>query len=237
MNPPHTANPPTGLWRSEKITPRHHDRLAVVYVRQSTVQQVLDHRESTRLQYGLVTRAQDLGWAAERVVVIDDDLGQSGASAAARVGFQRLVSEVSLDHIGLVLGVDMSRLARSSRDWHQLLEICALFGTLIADVDGVYDPGQYNDRLLLGLKGTMSEAELHILKQRMEQGRLILQLHFEVRTTFLGAADRRRGRIRTALTIAQLAKCNCRTNHTRYSELEHLAERPHLRTTITAQKA
>ena len=172
MTRPRAANPPTGLLRSEKITPRHHDRLAIVYVRQSTVQQVLDHQESTRLQYGLVARAQDLGWAAERVVVIDDDLGQSGASAEGRVGFQRLVSEVSLDHVGLVLGIDMSRLARSSKDWHQLLEICALFGTLIADVDGVYDPGQYNDRLLLGLKGTMSEAELHILKQRMEQGRL-----------------------------------------------------------------
>ncbi len=172
MNPPRTANLPPGMLRSEKITPRHHDRLAVVYVRQSTVQQVLDHQESTRLQYGLVARAQELGWAAERIIVIDDDLGQSGASAEARVGFQRLVSEVSLDHVGLVLGIDMSRLARSSKDWHQLLEICALFGTLIADVDGVYDPGQYNDRLLLGLKGTMSEAELHILKQRMEQGRL-----------------------------------------------------------------
>ncbi len=169
---PRAANPPTSLLRSEKITPRHQDRLAIVSVRQSTVQQVLDHQESTRLQYGLVARAQDLGWAAERVVVIDDDLGQSGASAAGRVGFQRLVSEVSLDHVGLVLGIDMSRLARSSKDWHQLLEVCALFGTLIADVDGVYDPGQYNDRLLLGLKGTMSEAELHILKQRMEQGRL-----------------------------------------------------------------
>ncbi len=152
MNATRTANPPTGGPRSEKITPRHHDRLAVVYVRQSTIQQVLDHQESTRLQYGLVTRAQDLGWAAERIVVIDDGLGRSGASAAGRVGFQCLVSEVSLDHVGLVLGIDMSRLARSSKDWHQLLEVCALFGALIADVDGVYDPGQYNDRLLLGLK-------------------------------------------------------------------------------------
>ncbi len=128
MTRPRAANPPTGLLRSEKITPRHQDRVAIVYVRQSTVQQVLDHQESTRLQYGLVTRARDLGWAAERIVVIDDDLGQSGASAAGRVGFQRLVSEVSLDHVGLVLGIDMSRLARSSKDWHQLLEVCALFG-------------------------------------------------------------------------------------------------------------
>jgi DNA invertase Pin-like site-specific DNA recombinase len=144
----------------------------VVYVRQSTPQQVLDHQESTRLQYGLKTRVTELGWAEDRVLVIDDDLGKSGASAEGRVGFQRLVSEVSLDHVGIVLGIEMSRLARSCKDWHQLLEICALFRTLIADLDGIYDPAQYNDRLLLGLKGTMSEAELHILKQRMNQGRL-----------------------------------------------------------------
>jgi DNA invertase Pin-like site-specific DNA recombinase len=158
--------------RSEKIHPWHRERLAVVYVRQSTAQQVLDHQESTRLQYGLASRAQALGWAVDRVLVIDDDLGKSGASAEGRVGFQRLVSEVSLDHVGLILGVEMSRLARSNKDWHQLLELCALFGTLIADLDGIYDPAQYNDRLLLGLKGTMSEAELHILRQRMYQGRL-----------------------------------------------------------------
>ncbi len=159
--------------RSEKILPGHLERLAVVYVRQSTAQQVLDHQESTRLQYGLAGRARDLGWPGERVLVIDDDLGKSaGAGSEVRAGFRRLVSEVGMDHVGLILGVEMSRLARSSKDWHQLLEICALFGTLIADLDGVYDPGQYNDRLLLGLKGTMSEAELHILKQRMQQGRL-----------------------------------------------------------------
>jgi DNA invertase Pin-like site-specific DNA recombinase len=155
-----------------KIQPGHRDRLAVVYVRQSTPQQVLNHQESTRLQYGLTRRAEALGWPSERIVVIDDDLGKSGASADGRVGFQRLVSEVSLDHVGLILGIEMSRLARSCKDWHQLLEICALFRTLIADLDGIYDPAQYNDRLLLGLKGTMSEAELHILKQRMDQGRL-----------------------------------------------------------------
>jgi DNA invertase Pin-like site-specific DNA recombinase len=158
--------------RSEKIQSWHHDRLALVYVRQSTPQQVQDHQESTRLQYGLTGRAHDLGWAVERVVVIDDDLGKSGASADGRPGFQRLVTEVSLDHVGIILGVEMSRLARSGKDWHQLLELCALFRTLIADLDGVYDPAEYNDRLLLGLKGTMSEAELHILKQRMHQGRL-----------------------------------------------------------------
>ena len=158
-------------WRSEKIQPHHLERLAVVYVRQSTLQQVLDHQESTRLQYGLVHRAEAFGWSCERVLTIDDDLGKSGSSVEGRVGFQRLVTEVGLNHVGLILGVEMSRLARSSKDWHQLLEICALFGTLIADLDGVYDPAQYNDRLLLGLKGTMSEAELHILKQRMVQGK------------------------------------------------------------------
>ena len=156
--------------RAEKVHPWHRERLAVVYVRQSTVQQVLDHQESTRLQYGLVSRAQALGWAADRVLVIDEDLGKSGTSAQGRTGFQRLVSEVSLDHVGIIFGVEMSRLARSNKDWHQLLELCALFHTLIADLDGIYDPVQYNDRLLLGLKGTMSEAELHILKQRMHQG-------------------------------------------------------------------
>jgi DNA invertase Pin-like site-specific DNA recombinase len=142
----------TETWQGygDNILSRHFERLAVVYVRQSTPQQVLDHQESTRLQYGLVRRAMALGWSEARVLVIDDDLGQSGATAEGRQGFQRLVAEVGLDHVGLVLGVDMSRLARSSKDWHQLLEMCALFGTLIADLDGLYDPSQYNDRLLLG---------------------------------------------------------------------------------------
>ncbi len=158
--------------RSEKLRAFHRERLAVVYVRQSTPQQVLDHQESTRLQYGLVSRAQALGWEASRILVIDDDLGKSATSAQGRAGFQRLVSEVSLDHVGIIFGVEMSRLARSNKDWHQLLELCALFHTLIADLDGMYDPALYNDRLLLGLKGTMSEAEIHILKQRMYQGRL-----------------------------------------------------------------
>ncbi len=155
----------------DKITGRHRDRLAIVYVRQSTIQQTLRHQESTRLQYALADRAFQLGWARETILTIDDDLGRSGATVEGRLGFQRLVAEVGLDHVGLVLGVEMSRLARSCRDWHQLLEICALFDTLIADVDGVYDPTNYNDRLLLGLKGTMSEAELHILKARMLEGR------------------------------------------------------------------
>jgi DNA invertase Pin-like site-specific DNA recombinase len=155
---------------TEKIRPQHMERLAVVSVRQSTMQQVLEHQESPRLQYGLVRRAVAWGWSEARVLVIDEDLGRSGTSAEGRQGLQRLVAEVGLDHVGLILGVEMSRLARSSKDWHQLLESCALCGTLIADLDGIYEPSQYNDRLLLGLKGTMSEAELHLLKQRMYQG-------------------------------------------------------------------
>lgn len=154
-----------------KIRNTHLERLAVVYVRQSTMQQVERHQESTRLQYALLDRAMELGWARSQVLIIDEDLGRSGSTAEGRPGFQRLVAEVGLDHVGMVLGIEISRLARCSRDWYQLLEVCALFSTLIADADGVYDPATYNDRLLLGLKGTMSEAELHILKQRMLEGK------------------------------------------------------------------
>jgi len=156
---------------SPKILQRHQERLAIVYVRQSDPQQVLQHRESKELQYNLVNRAVALGWSRDRVLVIDEDQGQSAQSAAGRHGFQHLLAEVALDHVGLVLGFQMSRLARSCKDWHQLLEVCARFGTLLSDLDGVYDPGDYNDRLLLGLKGTMSEAELHMMCQRMQQGR------------------------------------------------------------------
>lgn len=166
------ATMPTSAWRSEKIAPEHLDRLAIVYVRQSSPQQVLNHQESTRLQYNLKTRALQFGWPEGQVLVIDDDLGKSGATAEGRLGFQRLVSEVGLGNVGMILGIEMSRLARSCKDWHQLLEVCAIFGTLIADLDGIYDPAHYNDRLLLGLKGTMSEAELHILKQRMYEGKI-----------------------------------------------------------------
>lgn len=157
-------------WLSSKVQARHLDRAAVVYVRQSSAKQVSENRESTEMQYRLGERAEALGWPASRVLVIDDDLGQSGQSICGRPGFQRLLAEVGLDHVGIVLGLEMSRLARSCRDWHQLLELCALFGTLLADADGVYDPSDYNDRLLLGLKGTMSEAELHVLRGRLEAG-------------------------------------------------------------------
>jgi hypothetical protein len=128
---------------SEKIGASHLERLAVVYVRQSTTQQVLEHGESTRLQYGLADRARTLGWPEERILIIDDDLGKSASSAEGREGFARLVAEVGLDHVGIILGIEMSRLARSSKDWHQLLEICALFGTLICDLDGVYEPSTW----------------------------------------------------------------------------------------------
>jgi DNA invertase Pin-like site-specific DNA recombinase len=156
----------------EKIRPEHRDRAAVVYVRQSSRQQVLEHSESTRLQYALAERAVALGWARSRVVVIDDDLGVSAATADSRAGFSRLVTEITMGRVGIVLGIEMSRLARTGRDWHQLLELCSLSGGLLADPDGVYDPGFYNDRLLLGLKGTMSEAELYLIRQRMLSGKL-----------------------------------------------------------------
>src|ERR1700756_3772669 len=155
-----------------KITDRHRDRLAAVYVPQSTPHQVAENQESTRLQYALADRAVALGWEAGRVLLIDDDLGKSGASAAHRCGFQRLVTELALGLVGLVLGTEMSRLARSGKDWYQLLGLCALGGALLADADGVYDPSEYNDRLLLGLKGTMSEAELYLINQRMRAGRV-----------------------------------------------------------------
>lgn len=157
---------------SNKIKPQHLERLAIVYVRQSDPQQVRQHRESADLQYKLAGSAVTLGWQDERVLVIDEDQGCTGRTVEGREGFQRLLAEVGLNHVGMVIGIEMSRLARSSKDWHQLIELCAIFDTLLADQDGLYDPTDYNDRLLLGLKGTMSEAELHILKSRMEKGRL-----------------------------------------------------------------
>jgi DNA invertase Pin-like site-specific DNA recombinase len=157
---------------SPKLRAWHLDRAAIVYVRQSTPQQVTDHQESTARQYALTDRAVALGWPRSRVQVIDDDLGKSGQSIEGRPGFQRLLAEVALDRVGLILGLEMSRLARSCKDWHHLLELCARFRVLLADADGVYDPTDYSDRLLLGLTGMMNEAELHVLKQRMHQGKL-----------------------------------------------------------------
>src|SRR5271163_1227879 len=155
-----------------KITADHIRRDAYLYVRQSTLRQVAENGESTQRQYALRDRAIASGWPAERVRIIDCDLGKSGSSAIARDGFQQLVSEVALTKAGIVMGLEVSRLARNSADWHRLIELCALTATLILDEDGIYDPASFNDRLLLGLKGTMSEAELHILRARMRGGQL-----------------------------------------------------------------
>jgi DNA invertase Pin-like site-specific DNA recombinase len=139
--------------RSEKITDEHLQRMAIVYVRQSTPRQVLENRESTARQYALADRAVALGWPSAAVEVIDEDQGHTGSSAEGRSGFQRLLAEVSADRVSLILGLEMSRIARSCKDWHTLLELCAIYRTLLADADGLYDPSDYNDRLLLGLKG------------------------------------------------------------------------------------
>ena len=154
----------------EKITDSHRRRRAVVYVRQSTLGQVERNTESAERQYGLRERASELGWPAEAIAVVDDDTGRSGASSEGRLAFKELVAEVGLGQVGLILALETSRLARCSADWHQLLDLCALTQTLIADADGIYSPADFNDRLLLGLKGTMSEAELHLIRARLDGG-------------------------------------------------------------------
>lgn len=159
-----------GSEANPKVRAAHLKRNAYLYIRQSTPRQVLENTESTKRQYGLRQRALALGWSPEQIIVIDTDLGQSAAQAKDREGFQKLVAEVGMARAGIVLGLEVSRLARNSADWHRLLEICALTDTLILDEDGIYDPAQFNDRLLLGLKGTMSEAELHVLQARMRGG-------------------------------------------------------------------
>ncbi len=166
------ASPAVHRSASAKLTGRHLDKLAIVYVRQSSPQQVLDHKESRERQYDLAGYAAALGWPESRVLVIDEDQGQSGRTADRRLGFQRLLAEVTMDHVGLVLGLELSRLSRSSKDWYHLLEVCGVFGTLLADQDGLYDPNDTNDRLVLGLKGTMSEVELITMRNRLERGKL-----------------------------------------------------------------
>jgi DNA invertase Pin-like site-specific DNA recombinase len=156
--------------QSSKVTSQHLKRTAYLYVRQSTVRQVFENIESTERQYALRQRAVALGWSLEQIVVIDSDLGQSGSSCVEREGFKKLVAEVGMGRAGIVLGLEVSRLARNSTDWHRLLEICALTDTLILDEDGIYLPTEFNDRLLLGLKGTMSEAELHVMRARLRGG-------------------------------------------------------------------
>lgn len=174
-NPPRpcpspAASAPLGLRATSKIRDVHLDRLAIVYVRQSSPQQVMENRESRERQYALADFAQRLGWAPERVVVIDEDQGLSGRSADNRAGFQRLMAEVSLNHVGIVLGLELSRLSRSNKDWHQLVDVCGIFNTLLCDQDGVYDSSDGNDRLLLGMKGAMSEFELVTLRNRLSRG-------------------------------------------------------------------
>src|SRR5262245_8734770 len=159
-----------GLGSTSKIRDRHLDRLAIVYVRQSTPQQVLENRESRERQYALAQLAQRLGWPAERVVIIDEDQGRSGKVADTRSGFQRLMTEVSLNHVGIVLGLELSRLSRSRTEWHHLIDICGILHTLLCDQDGIYDALDSNDRLLLGMKSTMSEYELITMRNRLLRG-------------------------------------------------------------------
>ena len=172
-----------------KVTAAHLTRKAFLYVRQSTLRQVIENTESTRRQYELRERAVTLGWSEDLVEVIDSDQGRSGASSADREGFKRLVTEVGLGHAGLVMGLEVSRLARKSSDWHRLIEICALADTLILDEDGLYDPSSFNDHLVLGLKGTMSEAELHQIRARLMGGILSKarrgELRFRLPTGFV----------------------------------------------------
>jgi DNA invertase Pin-like site-specific DNA recombinase len=166
-----TGTPYKSEWRSSKTRPRHLEREAIVYVRQSTPHQIVEHRESLSRQYALRDRAAALGWPPPNVLLIDDDLGLSGRGSDERDGFQRLLADVAQDRVGLVLALEMSRLARNSRDWHNLFDLCAVRDVLLADEDGVYDPGDINDRLILGMKGIMSEMELHMMKGRLERGR------------------------------------------------------------------
>src|SRR5947209_8515382 len=153
-----------------KVTPFHLKRQAIVYVRQSTTSQVENNQESTQRQYALTARAGELGWTRDQITVIDEDLGLSGSGSADRAGFARLTAEVALGHVGVVLGLEVSRLARNNADWYRLLDLCGVTDTLIGDADGLYHPASFNDRLVLGLKGTMSEAELHVLRARLNGG-------------------------------------------------------------------
>src|ERR1700730_15060024 len=155
---------------SSKISPSHLSRAAYVYLRQSSPTQVKHNRESTERQYALVTKATALGWGSQQILVVDEDLGLSGTGIVERNGFARLTAEVALSHVGIILGLEVSRLARNNADWYRLLDLCGITNTLIGDGDGIYHPALFNDRLVLGLKGTMSEAELHVLRSRLLGG-------------------------------------------------------------------
>jgi DNA invertase Pin-like site-specific DNA recombinase len=155
-----------------KIADRHLSRQACIYVRQSTLAQVRSNQESTDRQYNLLNKAQSLGWKTEQIRVLDRDLGQSGAAATKRTDFKALVGDVAMGQIGAIFALEASRLARSNQDWHRLLELCAITGTLVIDEDGCYDPAEFNDSLVLGMKGTFAQAELHIIRARLHGGKL-----------------------------------------------------------------
>src|SRR6202790_924524 len=153
-----------------KIADRHLSREACIYIRQSTMGQVRFNQESTERQYNLASKAQSLGWSSERIRILDRDLGQSGARTANREDFKTLVSDVAMSQVGAIFSLEASRLARSNQDWHRLLELCAITGTLVIDEDGCYDPAEFNDGLVLGMKGTFAQAELHIIRARLHGG-------------------------------------------------------------------
>ncbi|SRR5579871_766457 len=172
VTPPSLPQTPAARLSSAEIQDPHRQRLAIVYVRQSTPQQVMEHCKSEARQSALTDQAKALGWSGERIVEIDEDQGQIGKTAQDRAAFQRLLAEVTMEHVGLVLGLDMSRFACSSQDWYHLFELCGLFGSLLADEDGVYDPSDPKDRLLLGLKGILSELGAHIMRACLNRGSL-----------------------------------------------------------------
>lgn len=203
----------------ERLTPARRARFAYIYVRQSSVTQVKHHQESTELQYRLVDRAIGLGWPRERIHVIDEDLGKSGAGHCDRQGFQRLIAEIGLGNAGLVLSLDASRLARNNRDWHQLLELCSLFGVILADGERLYDPSAYHDRLLLGLSGIMSEAELHQIRMRLHQGELQKAARGELRMPLPGGLTHDRGG-QIILTPDEEVQARLRFVFTKFQELQ-----------------
>ena len=155
-----------------KIADRHLSREACIYIRQSTMGQVRFNQESTERQYNLVSKAEALGWSPQRIRILDRDLGQSGAQTTNREDFKTLVSDVAMGQVGAIFSLEASRLARSNQDWHRLLELCAITSTLVIDEDGCYDPAEFNDGLLLGMKGTFAQAELHIIRARLHGGKL-----------------------------------------------------------------
>lgn len=204
---------------AERVATAHRAKRAYIYVRQSSAGQVRQHQESTALQYRLADRAAGLGWPRERIEIIDDDLGKSGASSAGRHGFQRLIAEIGLGKAGLVLSLDASRLARNNRDWHQLLELCSIFGVIIGDGERLYDPGADHDRLLLGLSGIMSEAELHQIRMRLHQGERQKAMRGELRLPLpAGLAHGRGGEI--ILNPDEEVQARLQLVFTRFRELQ-----------------